>query len=634
MDFSPPPRTGRLTPRLALAAAAISAVFLAAIAVCILPGVRENGRAAMAVSLSEAANGALGVAEAYSRLERQGKLSRELAQSEALEGLRDLDRRLGKAVYLWAAGPEGVLLEPDEPPRGAQPLHADDAPPPAADPVSTLTMNAPRGYQPDLALWPAQADSRSGAGAYVAAFEPWGWVIAATPAPDGAAEAENALRDKILLSTLAALAVAAGIFLFATRIAMRADCELARARHDRAAIAMALEESEHKYRDLFANAPLGIYQTTRDGRFLSANAELARIYGYASARELMADVTSTPEQLYVDPADRRRQMELLDASGRVDNFECRVRRKDGAVIWTSRNVRAAFDSSGRHLYNEGFLRDVTARVASEQAMREARDKAQAASLMKTRFLSLITHETLTPITSILGFAKLAGKKIDTDAPPGIPQEDPAARKRIARTLEYLRVIEGESERLEAIIKSALTLADLESGAAQWTIAPCPAARLVKEAAERAAPFFSETGAALRLEISPEAPRARCDREKIVDALTRLLANAAKFAPQGTAVLGAREDKGGLALYVADEGPGIPPESREAVFGIFDQAGDHLTDKPAGVGLGIPIARAIAEGHGGALRLESEPGRGSVFTLLLPAAPIAPVSSTEAEDASA
>ncbi len=621
MRFPPPRRAARLAPRLALAAASIAAVFMAAIGACILPDVRENAEAVMRDKLFEAASGAVGVTAAYARLERQGMLSREKAQAEALEGLGELSAQYGGAVYLWAAGPEGPLLEPDEPPARAQadPSLAAAASRTEREPLLVLAKDGVQGYLPDARLWQGFGDPQSGRSAFVAAFAPWDWVIAASPPPEYAPGGGNPLLDRILLVTLAALAAASGIFLFMTRLAVRADYALAKAGNDHDALTMALEESERKYRELFTNAPLGIYQTSRDGRFLAANAELARIYGFDSAKELMLDVISTPDQLYVDPADRRRLLDLLDANGRVDNFECRIRRKDGTVIWTSRNVRAAFDAEGRHLYNEGFLRDVSARVASEQATRDARDKAQAASLMKTRFLSLITHETLTPLTSILGFAKLVAKKLESVLIPRIAGADETARKHAAQALANMGVIASESERLIAIIKNALTLADLESGPALWNLAPSSAKRLAERARQNAAPLFADSSAHLRMEIAQNAPRVRCDKDKIVDALTRLLANAVKFAQKGEVVLGAREEDGMLALYVADNGPGVPPESREAVFGAFDQAGDYLTDKPSGIGLGLPIARAIAEGHGGRLRLDSVPGQGSVFTLLLPAA---------------
>jgi PAS domain S-box-containing protein len=140
---------------------------------------------------------------------------------------------------------------------------------------------------------------------------------------------------------------------------------------ERARAAAALHESERKHRGIFDSAPLGIFRSSPDGRYLSANDKLAHIYGYGSSQQLIEEVTDIGRQVYADPEDRRRLMRLMDFQDVVEDFEALSRRRDGRLIWTSRTLRVVRDSAGRALHYDGFVSDVTdRRKASEQMRRE------------------------------------------------------------------------------------------------------------------------------------------------------------------------------------------------------------------------------------------------------------------------
>ncbi|MBI5818185.1 MAG: PAS domain S-box protein [Verrucomicrobia bacterium] len=134
---------------------------------------------------------------------------------------------------------------------------------------------------------------------------------------------------------------------------------------------MALREAEKNYRGLFENAVEGIYQSTPDGRLLSANPAMAAIHGYASPEEFVASVHDAASQLYVDPGRRAELKRLLEEQGKVTHFVSRVRRKDGRLIWVSGNTRAVRDADGRILRYEGTVEDITARKEAEEALRES-----------------------------------------------------------------------------------------------------------------------------------------------------------------------------------------------------------------------------------------------------------------------
>ena len=134
---------------------------------------------------------------------------------------------------------------------------------------------------------------------------------------------------------------------------------------------MALHQAEEKYRSIFENTIEGIFQTTPEGKYLSANPALARIYGYSSAEELISSLTNISSELYVEPGRRNEFVALMEKNDVVSGFESRVYRKDGSIIWISENVRAVRDRSGKVLYYEGTVEDITERRRHEEELRNS-----------------------------------------------------------------------------------------------------------------------------------------------------------------------------------------------------------------------------------------------------------------------
>jgi PAS domain S-box-containing protein len=147
----------------------------------------------------------------------------------------------------------------------------------------------------------------------------------------------------------------------------------------------ALRETEEKYRSIFENAAEGIFQTTPDGRYISTNPALVRMYGYESEEELITHLINIETQLYVDPKRRSEFTAMLEQHGSVFNFESQFYRKDGSIIWTSENARAVRDTDGSLLYYEGTVEDITKRKLAEEALRqsEAKERERSQQLAKT-----------------------------------------------------------------------------------------------------------------------------------------------------------------------------------------------------------------------------------------------------------
>ncbi|MBL9135140.1 MAG: PAS domain S-box protein [Verrucomicrobiales bacterium] len=151
----------------------------------------------------------------------------------------------------------------------------------------------------------------------------------------------------------------------------RRQRQLERLEAQHALVEAALREAEGKFRGIFENTVVGIYQTTPEGRYLSANPMLAKIYGYRSPEELMDAVGNIGVQLYIDPRARDRFIEALQKEDTITNFEAQIRRKDGTVIWIAENARVVRGDDGTVRFYEGTVQDITARRLAEDQLRNS-----------------------------------------------------------------------------------------------------------------------------------------------------------------------------------------------------------------------------------------------------------------------
>ncbi|MBP0022300.1 MAG: PAS domain S-box protein [Cyanobacteria bacterium SBLK] len=159
----------------------------------------------------------------------------------------------------------------------------------------------------------------------------------------------------------------------------------------------ALQKAEEKYRTIFENAVEGIFQTTPDGRYLSANPALARIYGYDSPEDLIANLDNLEERLYVDPQRRRIFTHTIETEGGVVGFEAHVRRRDGQLRWISENARAVRDKKGKILYYEGTVEDITDRKLAEEKLRKLNEELETRVQQRTNELQQLNLQLLLEI---------------------------------------------------------------------------------------------------------------------------------------------------------------------------------------------------------------------------------------------
>ncbi len=244
--------------------------------------------------------------------------------------------------------------------------------------------------------------------------------------------------------------------------------------------------------------------------------------------------------------------------------------------------------------------------AATASLRAANERLKELDRLKDDFISTVTHELRTPLTSIRAFSEILHDNPDIDA---------VERHR------FLGLIIKESERLTRLINQVLDLAKLESGLAEWQSASIDIAEIVSDAVGSTSQIFKGYGVKVEAHLPASVPAVVADRDRVMQVMLNLLSNAVKFSPSGTGRVLVRVEAEGTSVRVdvQDNGVGISREHQAAIFEKFRQVGDTLTRKPAGTGLGLAICRQIVARMGGRLWVESEAGRGSVFSFTLPLA---------------
>ncbi|QGY41545.1 HAMP domain-containing protein [Pseudodesulfovibrio cashew] len=375
-----------------------------------------------------------------------------------------------------------------------------------------------------------------------------------------------------------------------------------------------LRQAETKYRGFFENSTEGIYRSRANGEIVNVNPAFVRLFGFSSKEEMMSSVRHIGEDLYVDPRRREELVELLHREGKVRNFEYDVRRRDGEVRTLQTSCYWVEDTDGQW-YMEGMSTDVTERKMALEALKDAKDKAEQLSQMKSNFLSMVSHELRTPLTAIIGFTKLTRKNLSDLIGKASREEMPD--KLLKRMKENTSVIISEGDRLTELINNVLDLAKLEAGYFEWHFATISLREVLERSIASTTVLFDGKNVAFESEIDPDVPEIVGDFDRLVQVCINLIANAAKFTEQGRVVCKAHVEGDNVVVRVCDTGSGVSMEDAEAIFDKFRQLGDTLTDKPKGTGLGLPISREIVEHHGGRIWCEPNPGGGSVFAFCIP-----------------
>jgi signal transduction histidine kinase/tetratricopeptide (TPR) repeat protein len=223
--------------------------------------------------------------------------------------------------------------------------------------------------------------------------------------------------------------------------------------------------------------------------------------------------------------------------------------------------------------------------------------------MRSQFVSSVSHELKTPLTAIRMFAETLrlGRA-----------KDPSTQN------EYLDTIVNESERLTRLLNNVLDFSKIEQGRRTYHPAPASLAEIVRAAARAMEYPLKQQGFALDIRVDEGLPDVRVDRDAIEQAVLNLLSNAMKYSGESRTIgLGVRRENDRAVVQVVDKGIGIDPKDQERIFEEFYRVPSRENHSLPGTGLGLSLVAHIAKAHGGSVRVESSPGQGSTFSLILP-----------------
>lgn len=252
--------------------------------------------------------------------------------------------------------------------------------------------------------------------------------------------------------------------------------------------------------------------------------------------------------------------------------------------------------------------------AAYETLRAAKDAAEAASRAKTEFLANVSHELRTPLNAIIGFSEL----MLNGARGPIGNADYRG---------YLRDIFDAGTDLLRLINEILDLSKAEAGKLELLEETVDVVNVVRTVTRLVSPKAETAGLALETTLPDTPPLLFCDRLKLKQILLNLLSNAVKFTEQGgkISITITTDPAHGLSIAVRDSGIGIAPEDLPRVLQPFVQVDSALSRTHNGTGLGLPLASAMIELHGGRLAIDSQPGRGTTVTAVFPAARIVSIA---------
>jgi len=367
-----------------------------------------------------------------------------------------------------------------------------------------------------------------------------------------------------------------------------------------------LQDTSERLRSILASMDDLVFVLDTQQRFIDAY--------YRDAQRLLMppeQFLGKPCREVLPPAISQSLERAIDEAigrGRAQHFEYALPMPDGER-WSSASVSVRYDATGRSIGTTVVVRDITARKRAEEALRLAKEAAERANQAKSTFLANMSHELRTPLNAVLGYAQLLRRETTLST----------------EQRQSVEIIQRSGDHLLTLINDVLDLAKIEAGRFECAPAPCRLQDFLNDLYEPFRLRAAEKGIAFQVHTRGLPASVAVNAQRLRQIGLNLLGNAVKFTERGEVRLEVAYEAGALILAVSDTGIGIPAAMHEAVFEPFSQTGADRY-KQQGTGLGLAISRLLATRMGGRIDLQSQEGRGSRFTLWVPAPEIEPLSS--------
>ncbi len=359
---------------------------------------------------------------------------------------------------------------------------------------------------------------------------------------------------------------------------------------ERMRVQQALLESEEKFRGLVETMNEGLKIEDENGRITYVNDRLCKLW--CCGRDEIVGHSSAEFMPEVSPLESSAADERLEGSHVMEavSYEVTWTTKDGRKISTIVSSVPFLDSNGMYKGCFSVITDISCMKALQRE--------------KANLISMFAHDMRSSLTGIHGL----GLRLMTKS--AVLDEE--------KKEEYLRIINKEAAKLESLVDDFLEFSRLETGRLKLNFRAVSLDRELLEIFEFYQPRAAQRGIKLELHLEDALPIIEADVNRLRRVFTNLLDNALKFSGEsGTVSIIAEDDEHSLVVKIADQGIGIDPEELPFIFDLFHRA--RGGEKREGYGIGLATVKAIVEGHGGKVKVESEPNEGSVFTVVLPKA---------------
>ncbi len=348
-----------------------------------------------------------------------------------------------------------------------------------------------------------------------------------------------------------------------------------------------LEAAEAKYRSIFENAGEGIFQSSPEGCYITANPALAKIYGYDLPEEVTTYFTDIEHQLYVEPDRRAEFIKLMRENGAVSNFESQIYRKDGSIVWICENAREVRDRNGNLLYYEGLIEDITKRKRAEESLRV--------------FFHAVSHDLRNPVTGML----MVLKNLESQS-----------GEAISLSRNVLQRMTQSCDRQLQLINSLLEAHACEVRGIVCDRKPTQLSELIKDIEADFQPLLSKNQAKLINLVSEDLPIVNVDIFQLRRVLENLISNAIKHNPPGLNLkIAVNVEHDSLKCTLEDNGIGMSQEQCDRLFDLYFRG--TQSRHSSGLGLGLYLCKQIINAHTGEIGVVSKPGEGSIFWFSLP-----------------
>jgi len=356
--------------------------------------------------------------------------------------------------------------------------------------------------------------------------------------------------------------------------------------------------------DLYDNAPAGYSSLDAAGLIISMNQTQLNWLGYRCEELLGRPITILLSES--SQAVFRESFPIFRQTGSVSNLELEFIRKDGSLMPVLVNASAIYDQQGNYISSRSTIIDNSQRKAAEAAIQRANQELEHALRMKDAFLANMSHELRTPLNGILGVSEILQEEIRG------PLNE--------RQHTMLKIIDSSGRHLLSLINDILDLSKVEAGKLEIHLEVVSIADLCQASLMFIKQPAMKKGITVEFLPDPLVSTIEADSRRMKQVLVNLLNNAVKFTPAKgriTLAVHAQSEKHSIDFSISDTGIGIARDDLQRLFTPFTQVESSLTRQYEGTGLGLALVKELTELHGGNVWVESEPGKGSTFTVSIP-----------------